>query len=157
MHHWAEIASKALRAVAALLLAGMSVLVIWQVVTRYFLGGAPLFAEELARYAMIWMALFAAAASVTDNSHIRIDFVPDLLRRHAPRAGRWLAMVLAAISCVIFAAIAWYGLDAMRFAAGQRSDGLRISLAWPYAVLPIAFVLAAVLAVIRLIGLGRNQ
>ena len=44
----------------------------------------------------------------------------------------------------------------MQFAAGQRSDGLRIPLSWPYAAMPVAFGLAALLALVRLVVLrGR--
>ena len=65
-----------LRIVAALCLASLLILMLAQVVLRYTAIGVPAFTEEIARYAMVWMALFSAAVAVREGSHIRIDFVP---------------------------------------------------------------------------------
>ena len=66
---------RGLRLAAALCLAGMFALIVAQVVLRYGGGGVPVFTEEVARYAMIWMALLASAVAAREGSHIRIDFV----------------------------------------------------------------------------------
>ncbi len=48
--------------------------------------------------------------------------------------------------------LVWYGVDMVRFAAGQTSEGLRIPLSYPYVAVPVAFALAAVFALLRLCG-----
>lgn len=142
---------RGLRIVAALCLAGLFVLMLAQVALRYTAVGVPAFAEELARYAMVWMALFASAVAVREGSHIRIAFVPQALAAMAPFAGRVLEAVLDALTLGICLVIFWQGLDIVAFAAVQRSDGLRIPLSWPYAAIPVAFGLAALLALVRLV------
>jgi len=144
------IADKALRFLAGLCLALLATLVVAQVVMRYGLKAAPSYTEELARYAMIWMALFAAAVGVREASHIRIDFIPELLGRLFPQAARVLDLVLDLVSIAIFVVLLWYGVDAMRFAMGQASPGMQIPLGIPYAALPMAFGFATLFALARL-------
>ena len=140
-----------LRRVAALCLAGMFGLMLAQVVLRYTAIGVPAFTEELARYAMVWMALFASAVAVREATHIRIDFVPMALAALVPGLGRGLEWLIDAITLAVCLTILWQGLDIVSFAAGQRSDGLRIPLSWPYSAMPVAFGLAALFALARLL------
>jgi len=140
-----------LRLAAALCLAGMFALIVAQVVLRYGGGGVPVFTEEVARYAMIWMALLASAVAAREGSHIRIDFVPLGLAARLPWAGRLLEGLLDLIAMTVFVTLVIQGLDMVQFAAGQRSEGLRIPLSWPYAALPVAFGFATLFALGRLL------
>lgn len=144
-----------LRAVAALCLAGMLALVVMQVVLRYTGGGIPVFTEEMARYAMIWMALIASAVAVREGSHIRIDLVPAVLQTVARPAARALEALLDVIALGLFLLLVWQGIDMVAFAVPQRSEGLRISLAYPYAAVPIAFAFASLFALARLLLRSR--
>ena len=51
----------------------------------------------------------------------------------------------------VFVTLVIQGLDMVQFAAGQRSEGLRIPLSWPYAALPVAFGFATLFALGRLL------
>src|SRR5690606_32882522 len=93
---------QALRVIAAICLFILTTLVVSQVVLRYGYGGVPFFTEEVARYAMIWMALLAAAVGVREASHIRIDFVPDIIGAASPRARLLLDALLDIISLTVF-------------------------------------------------------
>lgn len=147
---------KALTYFSALCLAVMTGLVVAQVVFRYGMNASSSYTEELARYAMIWMALFAAAVGVREASHIRIDFVPELLSRVTPRLYRALRFALDLSSLTVFLVLLWYGVDAALFAMGQSSPGLQIPLGFPYAAVPIAFACAAVFALARLIWTSKD-
>lgn len=152
-----DLVDRVLRAISALCLAALSALVVFQVVARYGWGSVPLFTEESARYAMIWMALVAAALGVRDAAHIRIDFVPAALGAVAPRARRLLEAVLDVVSLTVFLVLIWYGIDTMVFAAGQTSEGMRIPLSYPYSIVPVAFFFAAVFAILRLLSEVRGR
>jgi len=144
-----------LRWCAALCLAGMFALMLAQVGLRYSPLAIPAFTEEIARYAMVWMALLATAVAVREGSHIRIDFVPGVLAILAPPLGRALEWLLDAVTLAVCLTILWQGLDIVSFAAGQRSDGLRIPMSWPYAMMPVAFGLASLFALARLVARGQ--
>lgn len=150
MQHFVSGIERVLRGVAGVCLAVLMALVLLQVVGRYIGGGVPVFAEEVARYAMVWMALLAAAVGVREASHIRIDFIPDVLQAFAPAIRRWLDALLDLISLTLFGVLCGYGVDLVRFSAGQTSAGLQWPLAYPYAVLPAAFAFAALFAAARL-------
>jgi len=87
-----------LRIVAALCLAVLFLLMLAQVALRYTAIGVPAFTEEIARYAMVWMALFATAVAVREGSHIRIDFVPMALSTLAAPVGRALEFTLDVVT-----------------------------------------------------------
>ncbi|MAQ81732.1 MAG: hypothetical protein CMH12_00705 [Maritimibacter sp.] len=141
----------ALRGLVALCLMALTGLVIFQVVSRYVFGSVPLFAEETARFAMIWMAMMAAALGVRDATNIRIDLLPAAFGRLSAKARRVLEAGLETVSLAVFLVLAWYGLDAMLFAHGQDSPGMGIPLSYPYAVMPVAFVCAAGFSVLRIV------
>ncbi len=151
-----RLTEQTLTLMAAFCLAVMTALVVAQVVFRYGMNSASSFTEELARYAMIWMALFAAAVGVREASHIRIDFVPELLAHLAPRLNRVLRFLLDLVSLTVFLVLLWYGVDATMFAMGQSSSGLQIPLGFPYAAVPVAFGFAAVFALARLFAAGDD-
>lgn len=148
---------RGLRFAAALALGLMFVLVIAQVVLRYGGGGVPAFTEEVARYAMIWMTLLATSVAVWEGSHIRIDFVPGVLRHYLSWLADALEWVLTFISLGIFLVLLWQSFDVIAFAYAQKSEGLQVRLAYPYAVLPIAFGTAALFASIRLFVKGSEH
>jgi len=144
-----------LRWCAALCLAGMFVLMLAQVGLRYSPLAVPAFTEEIARYAMVWMALLASAVAVREGSHIRIDLVPAVLGHLSAPLGRTLEWLIDAVTLAVCLTILWQGLDIVSFAAGQRSDGLRIPMSWPYAMIPVAFGCAALFALARLVARER--
>lgn len=139
-----------LRIIAALCLVALLALMLVQVALRYTAIGVPAFTEEIARYAMVWMALFASAVAVREGSHIRVDFVPIALTAVARPVGRVVEFLLDAVTLGICLVILWQGLDIVSFAAMQRSDGLRIPMSWPYSAMPVAFGFAALFALARL-------
>ncbi|HET8728923.1 MAG TPA: TRAP transporter small permease [Alphaproteobacteria bacterium] len=151
MHRIFDAVDGALRIFAALCLVGLFALVTLQVVMRYGFGSVPFFMEEFARYAMIWMALAATAVAVRENSHIRIEFLALILGSAAPIAARLLSAFLDTVSLAVFLSLVWYGVDMVRFAAGQTSEGMQIPLSIPYAALPVAFTAAAMFSALRLL------
>jgi len=48
-----------------------------QVFTRYFLDSPLSWAEELARFLMIWLVFFGASAGIKRKAHIKVDFFLD--------------------------------------------------------------------------------
>ena len=144
MTDWLE---RLLRTVGAAALLVLFALIVAQVVMRYGFGVTPFFTEEVARYALVWSVLAGAAVSVRIDGHIRVTFVPDLLRP----AARWYWM--RALDLVTFALLLILTFAAVRtvdFAGGQTSDGLQVSLRYPYAALPAAFGCGLVFLVARL-------
>ena len=90
------------------LLLVLLVLDVWLgVLVRYVIPLPITFAEELARYLMIWMALLAVSSAIVYRQHIGVEF---LFTRFPAPARRWLAVAFDLIGFAFFAILFWYGL-----------------------------------------------
>ena len=136
-----------LRAVAAAALFVLFALIVAQVSMRYGFGVTPFFTEEVARYALVWSVLAGTAVSTSVDGHIRVTFLPDLL----PPGWRWCWMrVLDLVTFALLLVLTWAAVRTVEFAGGQTSDGLQVSLRYPYAALPVAFGCGLLFIVVRL-------
>lgn len=136
-----------LRAIGAAALLVLFALIVAQVAMRYGFGVTPFFTEEVARYALVWSVLAGTAVSIRIDGHIRVTFVPDLLRP----GWRWCWMrVLDLVTLALLVIVTWAAVRTVEYAGGQTSDGLQVSLRYPYAALPVAFGLGLLFIVVRL-------
>lgn len=137
-----------LRAIGAAALLVLFALIVAQVAMRYGFGVTPFFTEEVARYALVWSVLAGMAVSIRIDGHIRVTFVPDLL----PPGWRWCWMrVLDLVTFALLVVVTWAAVRTVEYAGGQTSDGLQVSLRYPYAALPVAFGLGLLFIVVRLV------
>ena len=136
---------RSLEATAAMVLALMAAVVIYQVGARYLLGRPPSWTEELARYLQVWLVLLAAPVCLARGLHLAVDYVTPRLRPGPRRIVRTGVLLLVTLFCLTFAV---YGLRLLRVAALQVSPALGISMVWPYLALPLSGVLMTVAAVV---------
>ena len=71
--------TKLLAAIATLLLSIMTLLVLYQVFTRYVLNSPAAFTEELVRYFLIWTGFIGAAYAFITREHMCLVLVRDSL------------------------------------------------------------------------------
>lgn len=99
------------------------------VVCRYVLGIPLSWAEEAARYMMIYMAYFAAPLALRAGGHIRITVITDRLR------GLW-ADVFHMISHLVVGSlavtVAYHGWNLVQLVSFQQTPAMRISMSVPY-------------------------
>jgi len=118
-----------------------------QVFTRYVLQGAITWAEELSRFAFLWMMFLASSLAARQRSHIRVT-APILL---LPRKMRLYVIVLADIIWVAFNVVVTYHSivmvkNAFRFI--YLSPSLNFNMAYMFLVIPISFALMTVRIII---------
>lgn len=114
-----------------------------EVVRRTFLSYSSIWAEEIARYAFIYVAWIGASAALKERAHIRIDV---LLPLFSPRV-RGFLFVFGDIVALILSVLAIYWsmesvLTSIRF--GSVTHGLRISQAWFLAAVPLGFAMMVI-------------
>ena len=114
-----------------------------QVFTRYVLQGSITWAEELSRFAFLWMMFLASSLAARNRSHIRVT-APILL---LPKNMRLYVIIFADIIWVIFNVIVAYHSifmvsNAFRFIYFSPSLGL--NMAYMFLVIPICFVLMTI-------------
>jgi TRAP-type C4-dicarboxylate transport system permease small subunit len=111
-----------------------------EVVRRSVFAYSSIWAEEIARYAFIYVAYIGASAAIKERAHIRIDLILHLF---SPRL-KALVFIFGDIVTLILAVLAIYMsmesvLTSLEF--GSVTHGLRISQAWFLAAVPIGFAM----------------
>lgn len=126
--------------VAALLLLTNLAIILYGVFMRYFIGGAPIWTDELSRFLIIGTVMVAAGAVWVEGSHMRVALIERLLPAPIARAlnlYQWLLTLSIAIGG------AWvsyrYALSVSMF----TTSGLGISRTIPLMSVPIGFALLA--------------
>ena len=134
----------------------MTILLFVQVVTRYCLGHAVTWAEEVATILFVWMVYLGVAAAVLSRKHLKIDAFVEMLPFKAKKT-------LLIISNVIFLAFSLYIIFPMmslvnNYAAkSATSPILKIPKALSYVVMPLCFLLTAIRLVQEIIRLSKEK
>lgn len=127
--------------VLVLLLAAMSSIVFANVSLRYLSNFSITWAEEVARYLMIWMTFLGAGLSLRIGGHVAITNLHDFLGTSPQRALR--AFIGLLLIC-FFVAMMWIGYEYMNRMGRQLTPATRIPFSYIYAAMPIGFALMIV-------------
>lgn len=144
--------ARAGRAIAGSLVAGMLALAIAQIVSRALFGHTLDWAEELARFMLVWAVLLVAPFAYRSGAKVAIG---GLVQSLPPRL-----LLLASILLNLLAGWICAMLFAESIAFWQRgvalsASALPIQMAWVYAIVPwalLALVLVAAELVLRLLA-----
>jgi TRAP-type C4-dicarboxylate transport system permease small subunit len=124
--------------VVVLLLAAMSVIVFANVSLRYTTNFSITWAEEVARYLMIWMTFLGAGLVMRFGGHVAITNLHDILSANAQKIVR---LVIAVVLFAFFAVMMWVGYEYMSRMGRQMTPATRIPFSYIYAAMPIGFAL----------------
>lgn len=142
------------RWLTALLLAVMSVVVIYVVIARFLFDSTPPWSEELPRLCLVWMAYLAGAAAIGENTHLRpgmpMPFAPGSL---APRLVE-LANNLAILG--FLAVVGWAGIELSQMTIEQLTPALRVPAAFFYFALPATYLLGIVFMIDKIVREWRK-
>lgn len=135
-------------ALVILLMATMTVLVFTNVVARYGFGRSFGWAEELSRFAMIWVTFLGAGLALRYGQLVSVDLIQTLVSPTARRVLRWLAALLILL---FLAALLWLGIHFVEFSWRNRTPVLRLPRGLPYMAVPLgaAFLIAHLLLIWR--------
>lgn len=114
--------------------------IVVEVVRRFVLSYSSLWGEEVARYAFIYLAWVGASAAVKERAHIRIDVILHYLSDRA-KAAVYLIGDLCMLALAILALYTAIESLEVSLKFGSVTHGLRISLAWFLAAVPLGFSL----------------
>ena len=139
------------------LIAAMAVLVgvvFLEVLLRYVFTTSLIFAEELSRYLMIWVAFLGAALCVREGLHIRIDAVVGRLAP-GPRRLAGLAASAAMLAFLVMLLIesAWI----LPSTNEQDTTTLGVTMAWFYVAIPVGCALMILFILVPRAGAGRRS
>jgi TRAP-type transport system small permease protein len=116
------------------LLMGMALVVFANVLLRYVSGGSIVWAEEVARYAMVWLTLLGAGPVLRTGGHIAIENLQDVL---PPSAARVMRAAIALTLCALGVGMVVMGWQYMQRAQFQLTPATQVSFAYVYAAMPV--------------------
>lgn len=132
--------------VSAILIAWVTLFILYGVGSRYFLGSSPIWFDELARYVIIGAAMIGIGTVWVNGAHMRVSIlenrVPASLRRIIILYQWLLTLALAG-------AMTWFSYQYIGQVSFFRTPGLQVSRSIPVALMPIGFGLLFVLVLLN--------
>ena len=136
-----------------LIVAVVSILGFYQVVTRYAFNNASTWSEELIRFLFIWASCVGAGVGVKEHIHIGVDVVVNLFPVKLKAA---VQLVVLVILCALGAFLIKYGLVLTAKTVHQLSPALQISMAYVYAAIPTLGGLTAFYGLREIVDVVKN-
>ena len=124
---------------SALLLAIASVLVFYQVITRFVIGHSATWTEVLARAVIIWMVFLVCGPAVRLGRMIPIDVIREAMPQHLQI---WLVRFVFVAMLVVLGVLIYFGYRMTLRVLDQQVAMINVSVAWFYAAIPIGSVVA---------------
>ena len=127
---------KVLEFICCTLLALMTILVTWQVVSRYVLNNPSTVTEELVLFSFVWMGLLGGAYLFGKNEHMSMTFLFDKLsEKNQIKVIIFFELVIMAFAVFI---LVFGGWNMSKLSMGQLSSSLQIPMGYIYLALPLS-------------------
>lgn len=123
------------------LLLAMAIIIFSNVVLRYTTGDSIIWAEEVARQMMIWVAFLGAGLALRFGGHVAIDNLHRAVSTRMARVLRGLVVVGLSVFFIFMAVASSDYVWRTRFQSTAATD---ISISFIYAAMPVGFVLMLV-------------
>lgn len=125
-----------------------------QVVSRYIVGSAIIWTEELARYLGVWTVMLSSGLVLYEGMHVGLDL---LLERASPRL-KLTATMASLIAVLVFSSVLIIvGWTLVLSMSQTRSPALRIPMSWVYASVPVGGVLLVYFDILMIIETLRKR
>ena len=133
-----------------LMLGGMITIAVGQIVLREVFETGFVWADELLKLMVLWLAMVGSVAACRDDRHIRIDVLSHLLPDGLIKLTRLLVDSFAAVVCAV---IAWQAWRYLQLEIEFEDRVLVDTPAWiAHSVVPLAFALVSYRFVILAAG-----
>lgn len=132
-----------LAGIATILLSVMTLLVLYQVFTRYVLNSPAAFTEELVRYFLIWTGFIGAAYAFITREHMCLVLLRDKLNPASKRILMTLIDVLILVFAIFVITIGGFKLAMSAEKVFSALLGIPRSLVYAMAPISGLFIIAA--------------
>lgn len=133
-------------------MAGLLVIVIFsQVFTRYIMGHALYWSEELGKFIFVWMSWLGVSAGLREGEHIQVRLLPDGLHKKGLYKTEKIVLIFISVAWFFTSIIvAYYGMHIVKGQLGTGVYGASTSIPmWiPYLCVPFS----ATIVCLRLLG-----
>lgn len=149
-----NVLNKILEILGTVTLGIMTILVVYQVITRYVFNAPSPFSEALSQYLFVWMIMFGSAYVYGSREHLTIDLLKD---KFSPKLNMIVEVIANICLFAFILLVCVYG--GWKYTASQvnRIDpSLHISMAILYTSVPFTGVITLYYAVYNCISSIRD-
>ena len=140
--------TKTLEIICISLFVFITIIGLYQIITRYVFNSPSTISEELLTFLFTWMALLSAALVFGKREHMRMEFVANLFKgKHAIYLS-----IFSEIVVLMFAALVliYGGIAITKLTTTQITASLGVSMALIYVVVPISGILTVIYNIINI-------
>jgi TRAP-type C4-dicarboxylate transport system permease small subunit len=145
--------NKAMLYLTGVMLLVMSVVIAYQVFSRFILGASLSWSEELARYLMAWLVFLGAAIAIRKSELIGVEALVSVASDNIKKVLK-LLVYLVCFGFSIFLIVK--GFEILDVVKNQRSPAMRIPMTWVYAAIPVCGIIMALNSIVVTIELFRK-
>ncbi len=139
-----RIVTNAVWAVAAVLLATVSLLGLYQVLIRFVFNQPSPWTEEIIGRLLIWCVALGIVAAFRQGALVSVDL---MLRWSRGTWRRIVRLVILAVTLGLLVVLAWVGFDLAWRIRFQTFASVPISISWAYLALPVGATFSALAVV----------
>lgn len=151
LFNWIE---KVINILTTFIFVSMTVITFSQVVLRYVFDANIHWADEFARFGMVWIAFLGAAIGVKYGEHTRIDFFIKLL----PKQGKvFMEIVNKILSMVFLGIISYFSITSLGDMMTMMSPSLKVPTGIVHLIIPITGVIMIVYLLFQAIDIYKNR
>lgn len=140
-----SVLDKILEVLGTVCLGIMTILVVYQVITRYVFNEPSAISEISSQYLFVWMIMFGSAYVFGSREHLTIDILKD---KFSPKLNMIVEIITAMVLFAFIMVVCVYG--GWKYTMGQAKQfdpNLHISMAVLYASVPFTGVITLFYAV----------
>ncbi|MCC5894259.1 MAG: TRAP transporter small permease [Alkalibacterium sp.] len=150
-----RVLDKMMRAFNVIVFSVLTLLTIWQVLTRYLLSNPSTWSEELASYLFAWVTLLGAAYVFGKREHMNI---PILLDKASAKVQRVLSIFNELIILLFALVVLVYGgITITLLTMSQMSSSLPVAMGYFYVAIPISGLFTAIYCVLNIHDIVKNR
>jgi TRAP-type C4-dicarboxylate transport system permease small subunit len=132
----------------------MTILVTWQVFTRYALKSPSAITEQLSKYMFVWLVLLGSAYVFGKREHMSMEFIREKF------TGRVRISVEIIIELIVMAfalgILVYGGYKNTLLTMTQQDSALPIKIGLVYAMLPVSGVITAFYSLCNIINFSKD-
>ena len=122
-------------------LAGLVMVILWQVASRYLLNDPSSFTEEAARFLLIWICLLGSCYAFRTRSHLGLNILTQQLNNSLQLRTRRFVLLIVILFAALVLVTGGTKLVWLTLKLQQTSAAMGIPMAYIYSVLPASGVL----------------
>lgn len=133
----------------------MTLLVTWQVITRYFFNNPSIVTEQTSQYLFVWLVMYGSAYVFGKREHMQISFIRDLA---SPTIRKIIDIIQEIIITIFVITVMIYGgyFTSLR-QMGQLDAALQIPMGVVYSAIPISGIFIIFYAILNITKIAKRD